>query len=145
MIELERIVAIGAEARREVLVTPELTVRAAYPSLPEVFATPQMILLMEAAAADAVAALLPAGWGSVGTRVDIRHLAATPVGLTVRATARVVGVTERIVRFECVAHDGIETIGDGFHERAAVELTRFVQRVAAKSGQAQQENPHEQS
>lgn len=131
-LDLRAVVQPGAEAVREIVVTPELTVRAAYPSLPAVFATPQMIYQMEMAAADAIAALLPAGWDSVGTLVDIRHLAATPVGFKVTARARVVEVRERTVRFACEAHDGVECIGEGFHERAPVELARFVAGVEAK-------------
>ncbi|MEQ8231006.1 MAG: hotdog domain-containing protein [Gammaproteobacteria bacterium] len=136
--DLTRLVPCGASATRELVVTPELTVQHAYPALPAVYATPQMIFAMEMAAADAIAALLPAGWGSVGTRVDIRHLAATPVGMRVTATARVVEVGTRHVRFACEAHDEREIIGDGWHERAPVELARFVAGVARKS--ALQEN-----
>lgn len=132
-------VEIGASAVRKVVVTPELTVRHAYPSLPAVYATPQMIYLMEMAAADAVAAQLPAGWGSVGTHVDIQHLAATPVGMTVTATAVVVEITGRSIRFACEAHDEQVQIGAGFHTRAAVELTRFEAGVARKTQSMQQE------
>lgn len=126
-------ISVGASAKRCIVVTPELTVRHAYPSLPEVYATPQMIYLMELAAADAIVDLLPQGWGSVGTLVDIKHLAATPVGLEVTAKATVVSVSERIVRFACQAHDGHELIGEGWHERAAVDLERFVKGVTSKA------------
>ncbi|MCB1745930.1 MAG: thioesterase [Gammaproteobacteria bacterium] len=129
MIDLASLVALGASATRSIEVTHELTVQHAYAGLPAVYATPQMILLMEMAAADAIAALLPAGWVSVGTRVDVRHLAATPVGERVTATARVVEVGARHVRFACEAHDEHETIGDGWHERAPVDLARFVQGI----------------
>lgn len=132
MIDLRELVPVGAEAERVVTVSPELTVRAAYPSLPEVFATPQMIYQMEMAAADAIGAHLPDGWDSVGTRVEVSHLAATPVGFRVRATARVVEVRERTVRCAVEAHDGVELIGEGFHERAPVELERFIAGVAGK-------------
>mgnify|MGYP000890016365 CR=1 FL=1 len=128
-------IEVGASASREIIVTPELTVEHAYPSLPAVYATPQMIYLMEMAAADAVANFLPPGWGSVGTLVDVRHLAATPVGMRVSATATVIEVGPRLVRFACEAHDEEEMIGDGFHERAAVELERFVAGVKRKSAE----------
>lgn len=134
--DLRTIIGVGASAERRVTVTQPLTVQAAYPSLPAVYATPQMIYLMELAAADAIAALLPAGWGSVGTLVDVRHLAATPVGFEVTATARVVEVRERVVRFAVTAHDGIDTIGEGTHERGVVDLTRFVAGVARKTAAA---------
>lgn len=122
----------GLCAERSIVVTHELTVQAAYPSLPAVYATPQMIYLMEMAAADAIAESLPAGWGSVGTRVDIEHLAATPVGMTVTAQAEVVTVDERIVRFKVSANDASGPIGRGYHERAMVELERFVRGVESK-------------
>ncbi|MEQ8661803.1 MAG: hotdog domain-containing protein [Gammaproteobacteria bacterium] len=130
---LEALVPLGTCATRELVVTPALTVQHAYPALPAVYATPQMIFAMEMAAADAIAALLPPGWGSVGTRVEVRHLAATPVGMRVVARARVVEVGPRHVRFACEAHDEQDIIGDGWHERAPVELARFVTGVARKA------------
>ena len=133
MPDLARLVPLGASAARELVVTHELTVQHAYPSLPPVYATPQMIFALEMAAADAIAALLPSGWGSVGTRVEVSHLAATPVGMRVRAEARVVEVGARHVRFACTAHDAHEIIGEGWHERAPVELARFVEGVARKT------------
>ena len=134
MTDLSSLIDVGARATRRIVVTHELTVQHAYPSLPAVYATPQMIYLMEMAAADAVAAALPAGWGSVGTSVDIRHLAATPVGMTVTAVAEVIEVSTKSIRFACTAHDEHESIGDGFHTRAAVELARFEQGVGRKRG-----------
>ena len=122
---------VGAVGTRKVIVTQELTVQHAYPSLPAVYATPQMIMLMEIAAAEAIAKRLPEGWGSVGSRVDVEHLAATPVGAKVTARAEVIAVNGRRVRFSCSAHDGRETIGRGWHERGVVELSRFIERTAA--------------
>jgi fluoroacetyl-CoA thioesterase len=126
-------IELGASARRQVVVTAELTVKHAYPTLPAVYATPQMIYLMELAAADAIAALLPQGWGSVGTLVDVRHLAATPIGCTVSAKAEVIEVNDRIVRFAVRAEDGTESIGEGFHERALIDLARFIDKVERKT------------
>ena len=120
------------QATRELTVTPELTVRHAYPSLPEVFATPQMIYLMEMAAADAIATALPDGWNSVGTLVDVTHLAATPVDMRVKASAEVVEIKKHHVRFRVEAFDEREKIGEGFHERGVVELARFVKGVEKK-------------
>lgn len=130
--DLTTLIALDTQASREVVVTPEMTVAHAYPGLPEVYASPQMIMLMEMACADAIAALLPAGWVSVGAHVDVKHRAATPVGMTVTASARVIEVTERSVRFACTAHDGLDLIGEGFHVRAPVALHRFVEGVARK-------------
>ncbi len=131
--DLKTLIAVGTQASRQVLVTRELTVAHAYAGLPEVYASPQMIMLMEMACADAIASLLPQGWVSVGAHVDVKHLAATPVGMTVTASARVIQVAERSVRFTCSAHDGLDLIGEGFHVRAAVALHRFVEGVARKA------------
>lgn len=130
--DLKTLIPLGSEATRQILVSFELTVAHAYPGLPAVYASPQMIMLMEMACADAIAPLLPAGWVSVGAHVDVKHLAATPVGMAVTATARVIEVTERSVRFAVSAHDGMDLIGEGWHVRAPVALHRFVEGVARK-------------
>ena len=131
--DLKTLIPLGSEASRQVAVSFELTVAHAYPGLPAVYASPQMIMLMEMACADAIAPLLPAGWVSVGAHVDVKHLAATPVGMTVTATARVIEVSERSVQFAVSAHDGMDLIGAGFHVRAPVALRRFVEGVARKA------------
>lgn len=100
-----------------------------------VLATPVMINLIEAAALAAVEHLLPAGHQSLGTRLDIRHIAATPVGMRVAATAEVVGLEGRTIRFRVAAHDEKELIGDGVHERAVVNVARFDERVRRKTAQ----------
>ena len=130
--DLAALIPLGASATRSVIVTPALTVGQVYPGLPLVYATCQMILLMEMAAADVIASLLPAGWGSVGTHVDVRHLAASAVGMCITAQARVLAVDQRTVTFAVSADDGCETIGDGRHSRAPVELSRFIERVERK-------------
>ena len=126
-------IPIGASASKSVIVTRELTVAHFHPDMPEVYGTPLMIYLMEVAAADAIQKYLPQGWVSVGVLVDVKHLAATPVGLTVIARAEVVSVEDHTVIFIVEAHDGIENIGEGRHVRAPVHLERFVQRVKVKS------------
>ncbi len=131
--DFSRDIPLGSEARRETIVTRELTVNHAYASLPEVYATPHMIYLMEMAAADAIGDLLPQGWGSVGTLVDIRHIAATPVDMKVNVHAQVVEISRTSVRFYCEATDEIEIIGRGFHERAIVPLNKFMTRVQQKA------------
>src|SRR6186713_3195886 len=97
-----------------------------------VLATPVMINLMEAAALDAVENLIPAGHQSLGTRLDVRHIAATPVGMRVRATARLLSVDGRTLEFRVEAHDEKDLIGDGSHQRLVVNVARFDQRVQAK-------------
>jgi predicted thioesterase len=97
-----------------------------------VLATPVMINLFEAAALAACEHLLPAGYQSLGTVLDIRHIAATPVGMRVTARARVSGVEGRTIRFTLEAFDEIELIGDGRHERVVVHVERFDERVKKK-------------
>ena len=97
-----------------------------------VLATPVMINLFEAAALDAIERLLPAGHQSLGTILNVRHIAATPVGMRITARAEVVGVDGRTVRFRVEAHDEKELIGDGRHERVVVNVAKFDQRVARK-------------
>jgi fluoroacetyl-CoA thioesterase len=100
--------------------------------LPEVFATPMMVLAMENAALNAIRDFLDRGESAVGTAVDIRHVAATPVGHTVTAQAEVTGVDGRRVMFKVSARDDIEEIGHGTHERMVVDLARLDTRLKAK-------------
>ena len=97
-----------------------------------VFATPAMIALMEEAATNALRPALAAGQTSVGVRVDVRHLSATPIGALVRAQARVTQVEGRRISFRVTADDGSETIGEGLHERMIVDRERFIQRTQSK-------------
>jgi fluoroacetyl-CoA thioesterase len=126
------IIKIGTSAERTLVVPPERTVGHFVPDMPMVYATPMMILEMEMAAGDAVRGLLEKGWVTVGTEVDIRHLAATPVGATVRTTAKVVAVERRVIRFEVEAFDGERRIGEGRHARGLVNLASFNKRLGAK-------------
>jgi fluoroacetyl-CoA thioesterase len=122
----------GMTGTETTAVTREITVAHFRPEMPEVFGTPFMIFLMEVAASNAIQSLLPAGWVSVGAEVNVKHLAATPVGRTVTATAVVTSATDRLVTFSVEAHDGIEQIGVGTHVRAAIDVARFEQRMQAK-------------
>src|SRR5258705_4953550 len=99
-------------AETNVTITPEMTVGHVVPGMPAVYGTPMMILHIEMAAGSAIQPYLPAGFVSVGMIVDIRHLAATPVGRTVRAIARVVRVEDKSVLFEVEAWDGDRKICD---------------------------------
>ena len=98
-----------------------------------VLATPVMINLIEAAALAAIEQSLPDEHQSLGTRLDISHVAATPVGMRVRATAEVVRVEGRTVHLKVSAHDERELIGEGNHERVVVNVDRFDARVQAKA------------
>lgn len=99
----------------------------------DVYGTPAMIALMEAAAIRAVDHLLPEGSATVGTRLDVRHLAPTPPGATVQARAELTEVNGRRLTFRVEAFDGTDKIGEGTHERATVEIARLVARAEAKA------------
>jgi predicted thioesterase len=126
-------IPVGASATQSAEVTREMTVAHFHAHMPEVYGTPMMIYLMEVAAAEAIQPYLPEGWVSVGAVVNIKHLAATPVGFTVTAKAEVVSVRDNTVVFAVEAYDGIEKIGEGTHVRAPVELARFERRVKSKT------------
>ena len=123
------IITIGMSAERMLVVPPERTVGHFVDGMPMVFATPMMILQMELASADAVKPALQPGWVTVGTEVDIRHLAASPIGATVRTLARVVAVERRIIRFEVEAFDDRSRIGEGRHARGLVNVASFMKRL----------------
>ena len=97
-----------------------------------VLATPVMINVIEAAALTAIEHLLPEGYQSLGTRLDIRHFAATPVGMRVRAEVEVERIEGRSVTFRVSVADEKEPIGDGTHERMVVNVSRFDLRVQEK-------------
>ena len=124
-------VRVGMTGRHELVVTRELTVGAHVEGMPFVFGTPMMILAMETAAVAAAAPYLPDGWATVGSEVNVRHLAPSPVGRTVTATARVVEVSGRSLLLAVEAHDGVRKIGDGTHRRGVVNLESFAKRLAA--------------
>src|SRR6201996_5693449 len=121
-------IKIGMSAERSLIVPPDRTVGHFVQGMPMVYATPMMILEMELASADAVAACLEPGWVTVGTEVDIRHLAATPVGSCVRTTATVIAVERRVIRFEVEAFDDRRRIGEGRHARGLVNVETFTKR-----------------
>ena len=106
-------------------------------NMPKVFATGFMIVLMEWACADLMAPHLDAGEGSLGTHVDVSHLAATVPGQTVTVDAEVAEVKGRKLVFKVRAHDGIELIGEGRHERVVVAWDRFNAKVAEKAKAAE--------
>ena len=122
----------GIKGEATVQVTPELTANRIASGVVEVYATPQMIALMEKASSEAVQPYLGAGQSTVGTLVNVHHLAATPVGQTVRANAELVEVDGRRLVFQVVAYDELEKIGEGRHERFIIDEGRFLNRVAKK-------------
>ena len=102
--------------------------------LPPVFSTPYLILILENAALNAIKVYLEAGETAVGTRVDVRHLVATPVGHEVVGHAEVTGREGRRIFFRVWAMDGQEEIGTGTHERTVVNIARIIERMTAKYG-----------
>ena len=125
MTELLANVSLGMTGEAETLVVPENTVGGHVPGMPMVYGTPFMILLMEIASGRAIAAHVPEGFVSVGAHVDVRHLAPTPLGRTVRASALVVEKTRSSVVFAVQAHDGNRLIGEGRHRRGVVDGRNF--------------------
>jgi fluoroacetyl-CoA thioesterase len=123
----------GLIGRTELVVGEEHTAPRVGSGLVHVLATPVMINLFEAAALDAVDQHLPPGYQSLGTVLNVRHIAATPVGMKVRATAEIVKVEGRTVFLKVKAQDETELIGDGQHERVVVNVEKFSLRVAKKS------------
>lgn len=129
-----REIPLGARGSFSLTVAPEhLASQFKDAALPPVLATPMMVLMMENAALNAIRDCLDPGESAVGTVVDIRHLAATPVGQRVTAEAEVTGVEGRRILFSVTARDETEEIGNGRHERMVVDLRRLAQRLAAKS------------
>jgi fluoroacetyl-CoA thioesterase len=128
-----RPIPLGAKGTFSLRVTPaHLANHFKDAILPEVFATPMMILAMESAALNAIREFLDPGESAVGTAVDIRHLAATPVGYNVTADAEVTKVDGWHITFKVSARDDKEEIGTGTHERAVIDRRRFDARLAAK-------------
>jgi predicted thioesterase len=122
----------GVTGRAELVVGEEHTAPRVGSGRVRVLATPVMINLIEAAALAAIEHLLPAGHQSLGTLLNVRHIAATPVGMRVVASAEVTAVEGRTIRFRVEARDEIEPIGDGTHERVIVNVAKFDERVRRK-------------
>jgi fluoroacetyl-CoA thioesterase len=98
----------------------------------EVLATPELVRMMEETSLAAVASLLPEGSTTVGVTVDVTHLAPTPVGFGVDVEATLIKVDGRMLTFEVVARDDLEEIGRAKHDRAIIDMGRFLNRIQAK-------------
>jgi fluoroacetyl-CoA thioesterase len=124
----------GTKATFTLRVKPEhLANRFKDAMLPQVLATPVMVLIMENAALAAIRPYLEKGESAVGTAIDVKHLAATPVGHEVRAEAEVVKVHGKRIEFKVSAHDELEEIGRGTHQRMVIDLASFNARLGKKS------------
>jgi predicted thioesterase len=131
MTELPRLMP-GLKGKASIKVGEEQTAPRVGSGRVRVLATPVMINMMEAAALDAIERLLPEGHQSLGTHLNVGHYAATPVGMTLRATAEVTRVEGRNVEFRVEAFDDKERIGDGTHSRVVVNVERFDRRIQKK-------------
>ncbi len=123
----------GLKGVKEIVVADEHTAPHVGSGKVPVLATPVVVNLLEAAALDAVEHLLPEGMQSLGILLDLRHFAATPVGMRVRAEAEVIAVDGRSIRFRLSAADEVEAISEGTHERVVVTVARFDKRMLDKA------------
>jgi fluoroacetyl-CoA thioesterase len=126
----------GLEGEAKLVIAEEHTAPRVGSGRVHVLATPVMINLIEAAALAAVEQLLPAGYQSLGTVLNVRHIAATPVGMRVTAVARLTGIEGRTLRFVVTCNDEKDLIGDGTHERVVVNVAKFDERVQRKLSKA---------
>ena len=131
MLDLSRL-SLGLKGTAELLVADEHTAPRVGSGRVAVLATPVLINLIEAAALKCCEELLPAGMQSLGIHLDVRHFAATPVGMRVTATAELTVIDNRTLTFRVEAHDEVEPIGDGTHQRVVVTVGRFDERVQKK-------------
>jgi len=125
-------IPIGARAEMKLLVTSESAITFMGAEGPRVLSTPHMIGRMELTSRNAVLPLLEAGFDTVGTHVNVYHLAAAPIGAVVTFTAEVVAVDGRRIQFRVEAWDEKEKIGEGTHERAIINVAKFATRLAEK-------------
>ncbi|HTQ57637.1 MAG TPA: thioesterase family protein [Bryobacteraceae bacterium] len=125
-------IPVGTKLEKKLLVDDEVAIN--FLGLPgaRVLATPWLIGWMERTCRDAVLPLLESGHDTVGTHVDVYHLAATPMGMTVTFTAEVTGVEDRRVNFKVEAWDEKQKCGEGTHQRAIVNIARFAAKMQAK-------------
>ncbi len=122
----------GLVGRAETIVTESNTAAAIGSGALPVFSTPHMIALMENASMNAIAPCLEDGQGSVGTKIDVAHVAATPMGMTVRAESTLTRIEGRMLSFEVRAWAGDELIGEGTHQRCIIYNQRFMEKTQAK-------------
>jgi fluoroacetyl-CoA thioesterase len=125
-------IPIGTFGEQPLLVTPEWAIDFLGDEKARVLATPNLILWLEVTARNAIKPYLADGYESVGTEVSVRHLAPTPVGMTVRFTAKVTSIQGSRVRFDLQAQDEREIVAEGTHERFIVHVPRFVTKLTAK-------------
>ncbi len=124
---------IGTKGKIETVVNDTNTAKFAGSGSLDVFATPSMICLMEQAAQASVSEYLENGQGTVGTKIEVTHDSATPLGMKVWAESELVEVDRRRLVFEVAAYDECGLIGKGRHERFIIENEKFLSKVNAKA------------
>ena len=122
----------GITGKQTITVTEENTAQAMGSGTLPVFATPAMIALMENTASKSVEAKLDEGAGTVGTLINVKHVAATPVGMEVTCETKLVEVDRKRLVFEVKAYDAAGVIGEGTHERFIIDNERFLAKAEAK-------------
>ena len=122
----------GIKGERSLVVTEECTARALGSGELPVLATPRMIALVEETAWKSVAGALEEGEGTVGTRIDVKHLAATPMGKTVRCVTELTAVDRKKLTFRVEVFDDAGKVGEGVHERFIVKNGQFLERAAGR-------------
>lgn len=125
-------IPIGAKGEEKVLVTTENAISFLGEQGPRVLSTPRMIGYMEMTCRNTVLPFLDPGHDTVGTQVNVAHLAAAPIGMAVTFTAEVLAVRDRRIEFRVEARDEKEKIGEGTHERAIINVAKFATRMAEK-------------
>ena len=125
-------IPVGAKGRAETVVTEHNTANAVGSGLVPVFATPYMIALMENAAVNALTPYMEENQGTVGTRLDVSHDSATPIGMKVWAEAEVTAVDGKAVTFAVTAYDEAGVIGKGTHNRFVITVDRFLAKAEKK-------------
>ncbi|MCX7714474.1 MAG: thioesterase family protein [Clostridia bacterium] len=127
----------GLTGKYTTVVNEDNTARAMKSGELDVFATPAMIAAMEAASVDCVLSQLDEGESTVGTKIDAEHLSATPVGMTIKATATLEEIDGRRLVFSVIAEDDCTIIGRGTHERFIIQKEKFMSKANSKRGGGQ--------
>lgn len=129
-------IRVGAKQEERLLVTAEVAINFLGLDNARVLSTPQMIRYMEWTSRNTVQPFLETGYDTVGTKVNISHLAAAPIGSVVTFTSEITAVEDRRVEFRVTAKDETELIGEGTHERTIINVAKFATRLAAKTQRA---------
>ena len=122
----------GIKGHKTIMVTEEYTARAVGSGTLPVFATPMMIALIEATASESMTAALEEGKSTVGTKLDVAHSAATPVGMQVDCDTELIEVDRRRLVFKVTVYDAVGEVGSGIHERFIVDDAKFMEKATAK-------------